>query len=201
MLSFWHRPRRFQQQNKEIFIFRGRLKPFPNGTTLAIRIRFKSPIHDGWAISFPLRLRNKNKDHHVSWAYPISLVELLPLEPDINTIHLRCMDPSDDNLNMYDILEIEKYRWKNDFENLEEIVVVLRKEEGSEDGVSFEHNLIINKKRICNSKQFYSSDFVMLKGSVYAGFNVAVRNKNIEEGNVSKHFLIEVNDLGRNELY
>ncbi len=96
--------------------------------------------------------------------------------------------------------DLHKYELKDDFERLKEVVLVLQRDDDPDDNmkIRFEHNLIVNGKRICNVKRSFLKSSEMVKECLFANYCVELHAK-MEEG-ISKDFLFEMSDLG-NEVY
>ncbi len=172
--------------------FRSSEIPFDeHNTTLAIRLRLLTPLREKWTLRVPAYGFPNGEDVEESLPGALSTVSIE--SEDLTSVVLQGYD-GDDGLLLY------KYDYKNDFEELKEIVIVLHRDEDPEDNmkVRFEHNLIVNRKRVCNVKQSILKSSEMIRVCSSANYDIQLFSE-MEEG-TSGHFLFEVTDLG-NEVY
>ncbi len=176
--------------NSEGVYFDSISRPFENKTTMAVRIRFLTPIYEEWTA----RLRMRGFDDDESLPGALTRTWISCHADSTTTVTLQGCDPNN-NLE-----GLHKYKLKDDFEILKEVVLVLQRDDDPDDNmkIRFEHNLIVNGKRIFNVKRSILKSSEMINKCRFANCAVDVYCE-MEEG-ISKDFLFEVTDLG-NEIY
>ncbi len=170
---------------RQALVFKGRYRPFSQGTTMAIRIRLTAPLKD--KLDFFLSL----------WRSPSPLPTLC-VSRDVetpNVLTFEYLDPDDED----ELLNIVDFNWKEEFLSIREIVIVIKKKRAPEDdeAVHFETNLIVNSKRVKRFQYSYLKSSPAAKLMKKLSWNIILYGY-MEEGE-SAPFLFEVSDLGNDD--